>query len=417
MINKKNSKLLGPVLGIMGFMLTIGALETPALADDNVQAISSYTSSTTSPAATYKDYSVDINKSITQNGLKVTLEKAVVTKHKLNAVIKVESAQPFDKTKYNDNSIFQLLYGETHRGGEGMSTDFIDDKTLLITIDQDNDDEEFPESGDLRLDVVFPNYKVNIGMDANADFSESFKNIIEKDLSTKISGSERTLNKLESDVLGTTITYREPRKDHDDMYMDSSMILKVGDKMYKLRSSGSSSDDKETKGTYESKSATYDILKDQKDISVIPLTCNITWDEFRKTHENGNKKEDTNKETINNVTYSKSFDFSDGSKGEIYNIERNDNTVKVYCKGSSGKASLLMASSMSMCYHFTEGQVYYSNYDSDKHMSFYKDPNVALGYIVEFNNVEKDKALDIFSRDNIEQIDRYNLGSEIQISK
>ncbi|NSA44750.1 hypothetical protein FHU19_002504 [Clostridium beijerinckii] len=37
--------------------------------------------------------------------------------------------------------------------------------------------------------------------------------------------------------------------------------------------------------------------------------------------------------------------------------------------------------------------------------------------IVEFNNVEKDKALDIISRDNIEQIDRYNIGSEIQISK
>lgn len=69
-----------------------------------------------------------------------------------------------------------------------MSTDFIDDKTLLITIDQDTHDEEFPKSGDLRLDVVFPNYKVNIGMDANADFSGLFNNIIEKDLSTKISG-------------------------------------------------------------------------------------------------------------------------------------------------------------------------------------------------------------------------------------
>lgn len=125
-------------------MLTMGALEMPALADDNVQAISSYTSSTTSAAATYKDYSVDINKSVTQNGLKVTLEKATVTKHKLNAVIKVESTQPFDKTK-NDNSIIQLLYGETQRGSESMSTDFIDDQTLLITIDQDTHDEEFPK--------------------------------------------------------------------------------------------------------------------------------------------------------------------------------------------------------------------------------------------------------------------------------
>lgn len=417
MINKKISKLLGPVLGVMSFMLTMGALEMSALADNNVQAASSYVNSTTSTTAAYKDYSVNINKSVTQNGLKVTLEKAVVTKHKLNAVIKVESTQPFDKSEFNENSIFQLLYGETHRRGEGMSTDYIDDKTLLITIDKDNDDEEFPKSGDLRLDVVFPSYKVNIGMDANADFSESFKNIIEKDLSTKITGSDSTLNKLESDVLGTTVTYTEPQKDNYDSYMNSSMILKVGDKMYKLRSSGSSSNDKETKGTYESKAATYDTLKDQKNISIIPLTCNLTWDELRKAHENNNKKEDTKKETTNNVSYLKSFDFSDGSKGQIYNVERNDNTVKVYCKGSSEKTSLLMASSMSMYYQFIEGKTEYSNYDSDKHMSFYKDPNVALGYIVEFNNVEKDKALELTYRDNMEPIDRYNLGSEIQISK
>ncbi|MBV7272114.1 DUF4179 domain-containing protein [Clostridium sp. PL3] len=417
MINKKVSKLLGPVLGVMSFMLTMGTLEMSALADSNVQAASTYVNSTTSAASAYKDYSVNINKSVTQNGLKVTLEKAVVTKHKLNAVIKVESDQPFDKTKFNENCIFQLLYGETHRRGEGMSIEYPDDKTQLITIDKNTDDEEFPESGDLRLDVVFPTYKVNIGMDANADFSESFKNIIEKDLSTKIPGSDSTLNKLESDVLGTTVTYTEPQKDYNDGYMNSSIILKVGDKMYKLRSSGSSSDGKETKGTYESKAVTYDTLKDEKNISIIPLTCNITWEEFRKAHENDNKKEDTNKETTNNVSYLKSFDFSDGSKGSIYNIERNDNTVKVYCKGSSEKASLLMASNMSLYCKFIEGQVDYSNYDSDKYMSFYKDPNVALGYIVEFNNVEKDKALELVSRDDIGQIDRYNLGSEIQISK
>lgn len=416
MINKKISKVLGPILGVMGFMLTIGILEAPVSANDNVKATSTYINSTTSAAATYKDYSINLNKSITQNGLKVTLEKVVATKHRLNAVIKVESTQPFDQTK-NDNSIVQLLYGENHFGGQGMTNNYIDDKTLLIVIEQDNNEEEFPEKGELRLDVVFPNYKVNIGMDASVDFSESFKNIIEKDISEKISGPDCTLNKLESDVLGTVVTYSGPQKDYDNRYMDSSMILKVGDKMYKLRSSGSSSDDKGTRGTYESKAATYDIIKDQKDISIIPLACDLTWDEFRKSHENKNTKEYANKEKTNNLSYLKSFDFSDGSKGEIYNIERNDNSVKVYCKGTSEKASLLMASNMSIYYQFVEGQTNYINYDSDKYMSFYKDPNDALGYIVEFNNIEKDKALELTFMDNIKQINRYNVGKEIQISK
>ena len=217
--------------------------------------------------------------------------------------------------------------------------------------------------------------------------------------------------------MGTTITYSGPRKDHDDRFVDSSMILKAGNKMYKLRSSGSSSDDKETKGTYESKAATYDRLKDQKDISIMPLSCDITWDEMRKIYKDNNGKEDVNKETINNVSYVKSFEFSDGSKGEISNIERNDNSVKVYCKGNSEKESLLMASSMNLYYKFVEGQVYFSNYQGDNYMSFYKDPNDALGYVVEFDNLEKDKALELDFEHDIKQIDRYKVGNEIQVSK
>ena len=228
MVNKKISKVLAPILGVMGFILAIGVLEVPVLADDNVQASSTYTGSVSSAAATYKDYSINLNKSIEQNGLKVTLENAVATKHKLKVVVKVESDKPFDQNK-NDNSIIQVLYGENNYGGRGMSSDYLDDKTLLFTIEQDGDKEDFPQKGDLRLDVVFPSYKVNIGMDASVDFSESFNNIMEKDISTKVLESDFTLNKLESDVLGTTITYSGPQKDHEDRFVDSSMILKAGD--------------------------------------------------------------------------------------------------------------------------------------------------------------------------------------------
>lgn len=410
MINKKISKLLGPTLG---FMLAIGMFEIPVLANDNVQATSTYT--TTSAAVTYEDYFINVNKSVMQNGLKVTLEKVIGTKHKLRAIIKVESNQPFDQSK-DDGSIIQLLYGENHFNRGGTSQDYIDDKTMVITIDQDTDEDEFPENGEIRLDVVFPYYKVNIGMDVMVDFSESFDNVFDKNISTKIPEFDFTLNKLESDVLGTTINCTEPYKD-DHRTMDSSLILKVGDKMYKLRSYGSSSDGEETKRDYESEAATYDVLKDQKDISIIPLACNITWNEFRKINKDNGQIEDTTKETINNVNYLKSFNFSDGSKGEIYNIERNDNSVKVYCKGNSEKASLLMVNGMNMYYQFTEDQLGYINYDSDKYMSFYKDPNDVLGYIVEFNNVDKDKVLELSFNETIKQIDRYDVGSEIQISK
>lgn len=257
-------------------------------------------------------------------------------------------------------------------------------------------------------------------MDATVDFADSFKIGIEKDISEKISESDCTLNKLESNVLGTTITYSEPIKDHNDRLPYSSMILKVGDRMYKTSSSGSySSDDEISNGTYESKVATYDRLKDQKDISIIPVICNISFENMDKIYKNIDYKEDNDdKETINNVSYVKSFNFSDGSTEGVYNIERNDNSVKVYYKGSSEKESLLLASNMSMYYQFEENKVNYSNYDSDSYMSFYKDPNDTLGYIVEFDNVEKDKAVDVCVQNiELQLIDRYKIGNEIQVSE
>lgn len=416
MISKKISKVLGTAIGVMGLMLAVGILEVPAYAEDNLEVTSTKVESTTSAGVTYKDYFVNLNKTMEQNGLKVTLEKVVATKHKLKAVIKIESPKSFDKEKH-DNSIVQLLYGENNFGGESMSSDYIDDKTIVMTIEKEIREGEFPQSGQLRLDVVYPEYKVNIGMDVSVEFSEGFNNVIDKDIEAKISEFNCTLKKFEADILGTTITYTEPIKDHDDKSVDSSIILKAGDKMYKLSSSGSSSDDKETKGTYESKALVYDKFKDQKDISLIPLNSDITWAEIRKNYEVNKGKETESKVTTDNVSYEKDLNFSDGTKGEITNIQRNDNSVKVYCKGASEKASLLMASNMRMYYEFGEDATNYINYDSENYMSFYKDPKEALGYIVEFNNVEKDKTVELDIDNNIKLIDRYKVGKEIQVSK
>ena len=435
MINKKISKVLGPMLGIMGFMLTIGVLEATVLADDNVQADSAYTVSTTAAAVTYKDYSINVNKSAEQNGVKVTIDKVTGTKHKIKVIVKVENETAFDQKKL-DNLIEQVTYGENNSNGGGTSYDYLDDKTLLLTIEQDSDEQEYPEKGDLRFDLVIPTYKVNIGMDVSVDFSESFKNTLEKDLSVKIPKFDFTLNKLESNSLGTTINYSKIEKNysnnHDDLRQlhQSSIILKTGDKMYKTNHSGSSSTENEendiiTTGTYESELATYERLKDQKDMSIIPVVCNISSDEINKIYKSNSKSESTektnaNKETTNNINYVKSFEFSDGSKGEIYNIERNDNSVKVYCKGNSEKESLLMASNMDMHYTFLEGNAnLYNYYDSSKYMCFYKDSKdaTALGYVVEFDNVEKDKAVDLDFDSLIKEIDKYTIGDEIQLSK
>ena len=117
------------------------------------------------------------------------------------------------------------------------------------------------------------------------------------------------------------------------------------------------------------------------------------------------------------MSYQKLFEFSDGSKGEIYNIERNDNSVKVYFKGNSEKASLLMGTFMTMKYAATDSNSDSNVLYSSEDMSLYKDPNNALGYVVEFDNVGKDRALELSIDKGISKIDKFKIGDIIQISK
>ena len=425
MVNKKISRILGPVLGVMGFMLAIGVLEeTSVFADDNVQVNSTYTNSTTSAAVTCQDYSININKSAQQNGVKVTVDKAIVTKHKLKVTLKIESEKPIEKMKH-DNSIFEVTYGEengNYGGHTSSHSEYINDKTMLVTLEKDNYEGEYPVKGEMRVDVVLSNYKVNIGMDIPVDFTKSFNNIIEKDISGKIPEFDYTLNKMESDVMGTRITYNEPKRDDDtedasDSLFNSAMILKVGDKMYKTESNGSYMDkDEVISGNYEVKLLTYDEVKDEKNISIIPVICNISDKELQEIYSKENEKqENTNKETTNNVSYEKTFNFTDGTKGEIYNIERNDNSIKVYCKGASEKESLLMASNMYAGYQYIKEENNHDFYDNSN-MSFYKDPKEALGYIVELNNVKKDKVVELSYDTLIKYADRYKLEDEIKLS-
>lgn len=427
MINKNINRLLSSILGVA---LTIGITEMPVWANDSIQATSVY--STSANLIEDKSYVVNKDNSVEQNGMNIRINRIVGTKHKLKVTVLVKSEKPLDETN-NGNIMAQLTYGGKKHGSESTSYENIDKNTLRITFQRDtHDDEEFAEKGELRVDLVIQKYKVNVGIDADVDFTESFKNTIEKDISEKIPDSDSTLKKVVVSNLGTEITCLDPKIDfsyrgNSIAPRQSTMILKVGDKMYKTRPSGSYTSgktkmDNMSTSTYETEAATYDMVKDQKNISIIPISCNMTWGEvenINKTFLNNkeNKENNINKETINNVTYEKSFEFSNGNKGEIYNIERNDNSIKVYCRGTSEKEGLMMASNIYMNYHVEEGEFDRSSYyDGNDNVSFYKDSKNALGYVVEFNNVEKDKVVNLNLNCMIKQIDRYKVGEEIKIS-
>lgn len=414
MINKKTNRLLSSMLGAA---LIVGLIQAPAFATDNVQAQSSYTANSGL---------IGNNNSVEQNGVKITLNSVVGTKNKLKATITIQTPTPFDK---NGRETAQVLlnYGDNKFNGGGTSFRHPDDKTLVVNIEYTFNKSVLPEKGPLRIDVVMQKYKVNVGLDVNVDFSDSLKNSMEKDYSVKIPQFDSTFNKLESDILGTHLSFTEPEETslmrNNDVLTEHSFILKAGDKMYPLIDSDSYSSDSDQNNmsivtTYDAEGATYEKIKDQTAISLIPISFTIN----SKDQKNLYKEEHNDKDmqTINNVSYAKTFDFSDGSKGEIYNIQRDDNSVKVYLKGVNEKESLLLASSLFMDYkHENSKKDYYDHdyYDGNERTTFYKDPNDSLGYIVEFSNVKKDVNTQIDYDPTISLINAYTVGDEIQLSK
>ncbi|KIL07416.1 hypothetical protein SR42_14670 [Clostridium botulinum] len=427
MLNKKLSQILEPILGVMVFITSLGLGQVKALADDNVSE-----TSVTCENKSYdkeENYSVKINKSVEQNGLKITLDSAIATKHKLKILVKVESKESIDKEKA-DNLISIVTFGGNLRDSSGYWNDYKDDKTFFINIDEESDEEEFLEKGNLRVDIVIPTYKINVGIDADVDFSKSFKESVKKDVKAKIPEFDFTVDNIESDIIRTTINYSGPwiedrfQNDEPSDSPYSCMILQVGDKMYKAKRGGSSSSKENgTHGTFVCESLNYDKFKESDKISIIPLVSYLSYGRLNEMCENEDRSEyykkiNNYKEIKDNVKYLKSFDFYDGSKGEIYNIERNDNKIKVYCKGNTEKAGLLMVTNIFMDYQLDIENVNYSNsYESRKNMSFYKDLNDEFGYVVEFNNVPKDKTMDVNFDFNISKIDKYEIGKEVELSK
>ncbi|WP_252225864.1 DUF4179 domain-containing protein [Clostridium sp. ZBS2] len=427
MLNKKLSRILGPVIGVMVFMTSLGVGQVKVLADDNINKASAICENTSYDKE--EDYSVKINKSVEQNGLKITLDSAIATKHKLKILVKVESKESIDKEKA-DNLISIVTFGENFRDSSGYWNDYKDDKTFFININEESDEEEFLEKDSLRVDIVIPTYKINVGIDADVDFSKSFKESVKKKMNTKIPEFDFTVNNIESDIMGTTINYSGPwienrfEKDEPSDSHHSCIILQVGDKMYKAKRGGSSaSKENGTNGKFVCESLNYDKFKESEKISIIPLVSYVSYDRLNEMCENEDRSEyyekiNNYKEIKDNVKYLKSFDFYDGSKGEIYNIERNDNKIKVYCKGESEKESLLMVTNIFMDYQLDIKNVNYSNsYESRKNMSFYKDLNDEFGYVVEFNNVPKDKTMDVNFDFNINKIDKYEIGNEVELYK
>ena len=391
MVNKKLSRIMGPVLGIMGFMITMGAVSIPACAAETNISQSAYS-----------------NYEINENGIKFKVTDIVGTKHKvkINAVIEGKDVTDLDYRNLqfyiymntNENCLKSASWGASGN-----------DK---IEIEVENESEEgFSETGNVRADIVMGNYDFNRSITIPVDFTESFKQVMEKEVNAEVSEDVKIL-KFESDAIGTRIiVYKQSDKDRGirNFYEDHiKYIFKVDEKIYLIDSRGCDYDENGYI-IYENPNLRYNDIKDAKNIGIIQVKSNMTGEEIEDYYKNNDSDFRDNKVVTDNVVYNGEMSFEDGTKGKI-TVKRTDDKIKLYCSSDSDKKSMLMAVAIDGVY--TDGEEYY---DSADEPVIYKNTENNNEYIVEFNDKDKGKTFEVFLDGFMLNSDKFELSNEISV--
>ncbi|WP_294401885.1 hypothetical protein [uncultured Clostridium sp.] len=395
MVNKKISRIIGSAAGIMGFMMAMGVVSIPAYAAEAVIS-----------------QSLDAGYEMNQNGVKFKVNKIVGTKHrvKIDAVIQMETGI---EDYSHGNLQFNIYMDDNHEGGSSMSWGNSDEKTVKITAIDEND-EEFAPTGKLRIDAVMGEYDFNGSLIIPVDFTEDFKQNMEKQIDEKINDNMKII-KFESDAISTRLIVDEPernfflRRAYDE---STSFIIKADDKIYTLNSHGTTNDENDYT-VYENEGLTFNDIKDAEEIRIIPLKCNMTDKERENYYNDMDEDSYSDKITEDKVNYTKEMSFDDGTKGE-FKAERADNKIKLYCSSDSDKKSFLMASEIEGFFTGDEEDGYYYGHE-DLHSSVYKDKDKEHVYVAEFDDINKNMTFEVFFDGLIKNIDKFEIGNEISV--
>ena len=392
MINRKVSKIIGPVAGIMGFMIAMGAVSIPVYA-----------------AETIISENADSNYEINQNGVKFKITNIIGTKHRVKIDAVIERKDGITDLDHR-NLHFNICMNNNEEGPRSMSWGNSGDNK--IKIEAENESEEgFSETGNLRADLVMGEYDFNGSLVIPVDFSESFKQVMEKDLNEKVSDDVKIV-KFESDAIGTRLIVDEPVDEWGMLrsFSEDSMeyIIKADNKMYKTMFNGCNYDDNRYQ-ICETENLKYNDIKDAEKISIIPLKCNITDEEREEYYKNNSEDFRNNEIVTDNVKYNNEISFEDGTKGQV-KAERNGDKIKLYCSSDSDKKSMLMA--METYGIYSDGEDYYDDADGPV---VYKSTDKDYEYVVEFNDINKDKTFEVFLQGPVSMSDKFELGNEISV--
>lgn len=128
----------------------------------------------------YLDKSVYIGKTYEENGIKITLDNLVGTKHLVKATLKIKYSDKWNKSKKPLIHFSSGFNGNMDTGSTGGSKD-IDKNTTIRVIDLMKDG-DFKSKGNFTIGAFSDAFKKTMTWNMKVDFSKNFSDTIEKDV-------------------------------------------------------------------------------------------------------------------------------------------------------------------------------------------------------------------------------------------
>lgn len=406
--NKSRKRVIAASVALFTLATTVGITSQPVLAqklpilDNLYKSLGFYEK--------YLPESDYIGKTVSGDGVTVTLENIIGTKHVIKVALKVEGSG----TPVYLNANLKGVESEGSMGGAYN----IDDNTNMQVIELISK-KGFPKRGKLELNIGSVDSDLNEKLILDVDFSNSYNKSFKQDLNIDVVSNNNTLKLkgMEATPIGTLLEFESNEISHED-----GINLKIDDKIYQCL--GGTFGDKES--TYiMCPQATYEDVKDYKEISLIQYkydrskTSNEELAELtdEELEERKYKITDEELELIkrmdsfekaekNGVSYTKEIVFSNGNKAEIYDVKREKDIVTAYLKGDDSKQILAVALSLMMISW---------NEDNTRGMFLNRVIETNEGYAVEFSAAQGEKVNIEFGAYSLE-LTADRIGDEIKLN-
>lgn len=324
----------------------------------------------------YLDKSVYIGKTYEENGIKITLDNLVGTKHLVKATLKIQYSDKWNTSKRPLILFDSGFDGKVDTGSTGGYKD-IDKNTTIRVIDL-MQDKEFKSKGDFTIKAFSDAFKKSITWNMKVDFLKNFNDTLEKDV---IMSKDLGVNfkHMEISKIATTIDSYDWQKSFTN---GKQYCFRVDNKIYPII--GASCGDINGHMFTFMQNMGYDEVKNSKNISLVEYQNKNDYSAYNKmTKDEMAKLDDEELKELDKlpkvqkygVTYTENITFKNGNKAEIYKVERKNNKLYAYIKGNDKKQIF------SMLLH--DG-VYTSAGSLVQSVEETKD-----GYIAEFDDVSK----------------------------